>query len=490
MHILSVEFLLFLMAVLGGYTFAPQRVRPYLLLVAGLFFYFQSGTVYFAILMGSILIDYLCSTGINRTDSQKEKRYYLLFSLFCNIGLLIGFHIPASLFHLILPLGLSFYVFKKISYMVDVYRGVILPEKNPFLLGLYVTFFPQIESGPIQRAGDLIPQFLREYTFDYGKITGGLKLIAWGLLKKIVIADRLAMFTNPVFRNPGSYPSGGIGLAVLFYSFQVYADFSGYTDIAVGIAQIIGIDIPDNFNRPYSATGIAQFWRRWHMTLSTWLRDYLFLPLAVFFSNTIKHFSKLNAYKHMDGLIYIFSSTLTMTLCGLWHGFTWTFMVWGFFHGILLSLAFITRKSRKHLRKKLIPKTMKTPYKYIRILLTFSNVTLLWIFFRAQTLQDAWFLLRRVIMLPLDIFNSLTGKDGILSLMPEEWIGKSLSKLIIVIVCMILMYIIHYIQPHDGMREMFSKRHRVIRWMLYVLIIVVIINFGVFGDVPFIYTQF
>jgi D-alanyl-lipoteichoic acid acyltransferase DltB (MBOAT superfamily) len=494
MQFFSINFLIFFTAVVLAYYVTPGKYRWGIMLLASYYFYMSWEPAYALILALSTAIDYFCARSIGKAKKTSDRRHYFLLSLITNFGLLLAFkyltplnailkallqsihityHVP--FLDLIAPLGISFFIFKKLSYMIDVYRQNQEPEMHIGKFALYVSFFPEITAGPIDRAHSLLPQFDTLSTFDYSRITGGLKLMVWGLFKKIVIADRLAIFVNMVYDHPQNYQGPSLLLAVLFFSIQIYADFSGYTDMAIGMSQILGYKLMDNFNRPYFATSISEFWKRWHISLTTWFRDYLFLPVAFAISRKIKkdRLFKIKA----EVWAYVVGISVTMLLCGLWHGAGWTFVVWGGLHGLYLILSLLTRKARGKWRKKIIGErpTLKAVYQGMRILFTFSVVSYIWIFFRANSLSDAFYIASHLLV--------TGGSHG------NAFIGMEV-ELIIALAVVGMMILMHILQPHEGIRNMFAKKAAPFRWFLYALLALAIMNLGKFNEVPFIYFQF
>jgi len=289
--------------------------------------------------------------------------------------------------NLIFPIGLSFYSFKMVSYLVDVYRENAPVEKHAGYFALYVSFFPQIFSGPIDRAVNFLPGLKKRVSFDIDEIVSGFRQVAWGVFKKMVIADRLAIFVNATFQEPG-HKGLNLLFGAYFYAFQIYCDFSGYTDIAIGVSRMLGFQSMKNFDFPYFSKSITQFWNRWHISFSTWLRDYLFLPTAYAVMRPIKA-ARLYGIK-TETWGYIAGMLSTMFLGGLWHGPSWTFVVWGLMHGIYLSVGHITKKSRKKLVKKIFPAKFKWVHDMVAIFITFNLVSLAWIVFRSDSIEKAY----------------------------------------------------------------------------------------------------
>jgi alginate O-acetyltransferase complex protein AlgI len=389
----SLTFLLFFAVVFGLYWSMPwPRARVWLLLVASFYFY-ASWNKWLALLICiTTLMDYVVARAMDSSQRQSWRRFLLLFSLVINLGLLCYFKyanffldsIEASLreqgamnwmrpLWIILPVGISFYTFEAINYTVDVFRRKVPAERNLANFMLFITFFPHLVAGPIVRARDFLPQIYRRKHWDWARLNLGAQYFLMGLFKKLAIADRMAMFADPVFANPENYNTGACWVATLAYAIQIYCDFSGYTDMAIGIAHAFGYKLAQNFNMPYIATSIAGFWHRWHMSLSTWLRDYLFIPLGG---------SRGSKWQTARNLM------ITMTLGGLWHGANWTFVLWGVLHGALLVLHrwfsdFCKPRPRLDAVLQSIPGTL------LRGLVTILCVSLLWIFFRSQTFAGA-----------------------------------------------------------------------------------------------------
>jgi len=358
------------------------REQNILLLLASYFFYGWWDYRFLALILFSSIIDYHLGLWIYKASEEKRKKAFLRLSLICNLGLLgvfkyfnffsdsfaasmstLGWEVDALTLNLILPVGISFYTFQTMSYTLDIYRGTFKPTKNVISFFTYVSFFPQLVAGPIERASNLIPQIEKLRTFKLVWFKEGVVQIFMGLFRKIVIADNLGVYADPIFNNPDLYNTPTLVLAVLFYAFQIYYDFAGYSDIAIGSAKLLGFKFHQNFNLPYFSKSITEFWRRWHMSLSYWLRDYLYISLG----------------GNRRGVIITYRNLmLTMLLGGLWHGSSWNFVVWGAIHGIALSL-------EKFVFSRLNIKN----FAWWGYLYTFSIVLLAWIFFRAETFEKA-----------------------------------------------------------------------------------------------------
>ncbi|MFC3880910.1 MBOAT family O-acyltransferase [Algoriphagus namhaensis] len=332
------------------------------------------------------------NNGSNLKSWFTGRKKYLTLSLAFNLGMLgffkyfnffidsaadfislLGFQPHISTLNLILPVGISFYTFQTLSYSIDVYRGNLKPTKDPVAFFTFVAFFPQLVAGPIERASNLLPQFFKKREFEYQQGSDGMKLILWGLFKKMVIADNCALIVNPIFENYQTASGLELIMGAILFAFQIYGDFSGYSDIAIGIAKLFGFDLMTNFRTPYFSRDIAEFWRRWHISLSTWFRDYLYIPLGG---------SRVSKAKAIRNIFIVF------LVSGFWHGANWTFIAWGGIHAALFIPIFLIGKNRTHLHEgdHLIP-SMKEAF---QMLSTFALVCIAWVFFRADTIGDAW----------------------------------------------------------------------------------------------------
>jgi alginate O-acetyltransferase complex protein AlgI len=395
----SIEFIIFFPTVILLYFATPYRFRWLLLLIASYTFYMFWRVDYALLLVCSTLIDYACGRmmGSIPDELRHKRKPWLWLSLLSNLGILFTFkyfnffseaagdlaalldlNYATPVFEILLPMGISFYTFQTMSYSIDVYYGRIQAEKHLGIFALFVTFFPQLVAGPIERAGNLLNQLKTEHKFDYERAASGARLMAWGFFKKVVIADRLAVFVNEVYNKPGEYEGIPLILATLFFAFQIYCDFSGYSDIAIGAARIMGFQLMENFRSPYFATSIKDFWNRWHISLSTWFRDYLYLPLGG---------NRVVKWRWYYNLFIVF------LVSGIWHGANWTFIIWGALHGIYLVIGNATIEERGKLTDLLRLNRLPKLHKLLQVLTTFSLVCIAWVFFRANTLTDAWYIL-------------------------------------------------------------------------------------------------
>jgi len=477
----SLHFLVFFPIVVALYFSIPHRHRWIMLLISSYYFYMSWKAEYIFLIIISTLIDYVVGIQIYRSKNPRRKRLFLLLSLFSNLGLLFAFKyfnffsesfrlllaqysIPLDPITLkvLLPVGISFYTFQTLSYTIDIYRGKIKPQKHLGIFAVYVSYFPQLVAGPIERAKNLLPQLLEKHNFEYKRVTDGLKLMLWGFFKKVVIADHLAVTVNMVYNNLGDYTGTSLWIAILFFAFQIYCDFSGYSDIAIGASQVMGISLMDNFRRPYFSKSISEFWKRWHISLSTWFKDYLYIPLGG---------NRVAVPRWYFNLMVVF------IVSGLWHGANWTFVIWGALHGAYLVLSIITQKFRDRAAAFTLLSKYPQVHSMFKIAVTFVLVNIGWVFFRANSLSDAVY-----------VFTHLF--KGISFNIPELNIGIGFIGLIYSLGIIAFMEFIHIIQEHVRMRQFLSDKPIAMRWSIYLAIIALLVLFGVFDNTEFIYFQF
>ncbi len=477
----SIHFLIFFPIVILIYFLIPHKFRWILLLISSYYFYMSWKAEYILLIMFSTLVDYYLGLRIYYSDTQRTKKLFLILSIILNIGLLFAFKYfnffsdsireilqmftiqlnPITL-KVLLPIGISFYTFQSLSYTIDIYREKIKPTRHLGIFALYISFFPQLVAGPIERAGNLLPQFFKKYNFNYKRVTDGLKLMLWGFFKKVVIADRLAIIVNTIYASPTEYTGLPLIISTIFFAFQIYCDFSGYSDIAIGSSQIMGISLMDNFKRPYFSSSISEFWKRWHISLSSWFKDYLYIPLGG---------NRVSISRHYLNIFVVF------LISGLWHGANWTFVIWGALHGIYILFEKITRTLKDKLliltRLILFPRWVR----FFEITSTFILVTIGWIFFRANTLSDAVYILTHLFQ---DIsFSSKGIIKGV------DWLDLSIA-----FGAILFMELIHLIQEHRSIRQFLDNKPLLLRWSIYLAIILLILLFGVFNGTKFIYFQF
>ena len=475
----SLEFLLFFPTVTLLYFLLPHRFRWFLLLAASCIFYCVFIPVYIFILLFTIIIDYFAGIYIHESEG-KRKKTFLIASLVANIGILCVFKYnnffidnvnavlhalslpvkPIPFWDIILPLGLSFHTFQAMSYTIEVYRGNQAPERHFGIYALYVMFYPQLVAGPIERPQNIMHQYHEHHRFNPAMFLDGLRLMLWGLFKKVVIADRLSLYVNTVYDDPSKYHGLNILIAVFMFAIQVYCDFSGYSDIALGSAQTMGFRLMTNFNRPFLyATNITEFWRRWHISLYTWFNDYLYTPLVIAF----RDYGKWG----IAGAIMI-----TFMFSGLWHGADWAFVIYGLLHGCALVYEMLTKKWRKKLSKK-APSGI---YIFSSTVLTFVVVSVIWIFFRAGNIDKA-----------IVVFKSLLTNYHIQQF---AWlIGKKFgthSLLLSAVFVSAMAFVERFTSP--GLTEL--NRNKYVDVLFCSVVLALIISFGVFTNNSFIYFQF
>lgn len=398
----SLDFVLFFLVFAALFFLIPSKYRWLLLLLGSYFFYMYWKWEFIFLILFSTGIDYYCGIQMTKRSDIRLRRPFLLLSLFSNLGILFFFKYfnffaasvndlsgsSISAMNIILPMGISFYTFQTLSYSIDVYRGNISAEKHLGRFALYVSFFPQLVAGPIERADRLLPQFQKnDQKPEFDRLITGLAQVLIGLFKKVVVADTIAIYVNHIYGYPDLYTGFTLLFATYLFAIQIYCDFSGYTDIAIGAAKMLGYDLMENFRTPYFSISITEFWRRWHISLSSWLRDYLYIPLGG------NRGSRIFTYRNL---------MITMLLGGLWHGASWNFVLWGLLHGVYLSIERIFD----------YPKKVSNKSWWIRLsagLLTFHLVCFSWIFFRSETFDKASIIVRRIFT--VDYFWNLQIKD-------------------------------------------------------------------------------
>ena len=477
----SLSFLIFFPIVTLVYFLLPHKIRWAWLLAASCYFYMFFKAVYILILFFTIIIDYFAGILLENENNPQRKRWWLIMSLIANIGVLAvfkyynflnsnisglytlaGHHNPIPYLSILLPIGLSFHTFQAMSYTIEVYRGNQKAERHFGIYSLYVMFYPQLVAGPIERPQNMLHQFYEKHYFDYGRTVQGLRLILWGMFKKVVIADRLSPFVDLVYDHPHNYHGFQVILATIFFTFQIFCDFSGYSDIALGTAEVMGFKLMVNFNKPYFSKSISEFWKRWHISLSTWFRDYLYISLG---GNRV---SKNRSY---------FNQTVVFMVSGLWHGANWTYVVWGTLHGTYLIVGRITQKTRDKISASIGLGKTSLLNKTIEVSTTFVLVAFAWIFFRANTISNAFILIKN----GLKISHAQIG---------IYMLGKDLYNFKLCFIFIAIMESIHLFLRKGDLNYLLNRQNAAVRWIFYSLIILLIINFGAFGDHQFIYFQF
>lgn len=479
----SINFAIFLPIVFGFYWFVAKsnlRLQNILLLVSSYFFYACWDWRFLFLLMFSTFLDYYTGIKIFESNTRKKKLFWMWLSIGVNLGFLgvfkyynffassfseallaLGIKADFGTLSVILPVGISFYTFHGLSYIIDLYKGRINPEKDFVNYSVFVSFFPLLVAGPIERATHLLPQVIKKREFNYLKSVDGLKQILWGLFKKIVIADNCAEYANMIFNNASDYSGSTLILGALFFTFQIYCDFSGYSDIALGTARLFGIELLRNFAFPYFARDIAEFWRRWHISLTTWFRDYLYIPLGG---------SRGGLWMKIRNTFIIF------LVSGFWHGANWTFIVWGALNAFYFLPLLLLNKNRINTDIVAQGKLLPSIREIFNMTLTFSLTVFAWIFFRAANVSEA-------ISYIAKIFS-----DSTLSLPNYQILQSSFFTVILLIVFLLIEWIGR--ENEYAISNFKNIKYPVARYALYYSIILTVFLFGNFGENQFIYFQF
>jgi alginate O-acetyltransferase complex protein AlgI len=456
------------------------RVRNIFLVAASYLFYGWWDWRFLSLIITSTLVDYLVGMGLQKQENTATRRLLLATSITVNLGLLgffkyfnffvdsfasaftfFGHPLATPSLHIILPVGISFYTFQTLSYSIDVYRRRLEPTRDLAAFAAFVAFFPQLVAGPIERATNLLPQMLSRRTFSYDDASRGIRLMLWGFVKKIVIADSLAPAVNGIFSSYQDQSSGILVLGAVLFGFQIYGDFSGYSDIARGVARLLGFELMVNFNFPYFSRNIAEFWRRWHISLTTWFRDYLYIPLGG---------SREGMARTIRNVFVIF------LVSGLWHGANWTFVVWGLIHALLFVPLYLTGRNRKYL-DGLSPGRFLLPrwHDLLKILGVFALVTLAWIFFRSPSIGAAWDYIIR-------IFRFTSSPGPFLNPYDNQSMVREFIQLV-------LFVIVEYLLA-TGILNLYSKRRLASIAVDACLLVLILLSIPVSEQVAFIYFQF
>ena len=481
----SLEFLIFFPIVLLGYFLLPKRMKWVFLLAASYFFYMIWNPPLIFLILFTTLVSYIGGIRIERSEKKSVRKFWLIATLVTSLGVLFFFKYfnfladsavsLANLFgadadfvalRLILPVGISFYTFQTLSYVIDVYRGDIKAETHFGWYALFVSFFPQLVAGPIERPENLLPQLKEDHRLEAENAYFGLRKMAVGFFKKIVVADLLAEFVNAVYNNAGEATGLGVIIASALFSVQIYCDFSGYTDIAIGCARVMGIRLMQNFNRPYQARSIKEFWARWHISLSTWFRDYLYIPLGGNRCSKARHF---------------FNIFVVFFVSGLWHGASWTFVIWGVLHGVYQIVGALTKKPRERIYKALKIKTESLAFVLWQRFWTFVLVCFSWIFFRANSFSDALLLIQRL----FTEWNTGFFTETLSSM------GITVTAVLVTLLSVLIMSMLDTITNDEKIGESgTASRQYTALWILFVVAIAWCLLLSVGGASAFIYFQF
>lgn len=483
----SLDFAIFFPVVFILYWIVAQHKisRNILLLVASYVFYGWWDWRFLFLIFISSLVDFVVGQKIYKTENKKKRKGFLMVSLLVNLGFLVYFkysnffietfvdtfrlfgkELEVSTLNIILPVGISFYTFQTLSYTIDIYRKQLEPTKDVLSFFTFVAFFPQLVAGPIERASHLLPQFYKTYKFNYNQVKSGLLLIAFGLFKKIVVADRVSVLVNQVYNGPEAYQGYEIILATILFAFQIYCDFSGYSDIAIGVGRTMGFDLMKNFRSPYLSKSITEFWRRWHISLSTWFRDYVYIPLGG---------SRDGKYKTYRNLFLVFF------VSGLWHGAAMTFIIWGAIHGVIIVVEKAFSKQRRTIAKALGFEINTVSRKLFYIIITFSIVCIAWVFFRANTLSDAITIIQNGFHLKWS--QVLNFYD----------LGLNAQEFWTAFFAIALLVVFEWTHQNVSFTKQLAAQPLLFRWCFYLMIVFTLIIFGVYGDMApkeFIYFQF
>jgi D-alanyl-lipoteichoic acid acyltransferase DltB (MBOAT superfamily) len=478
----SLDFAFFLAIVFALYWLAKRSIKLQntILLISSYYFYACWDWRFLSLILISSLVDFLVGIALSNQEHVVKRKVLLWTSISVNIGFLaffkyynffveefvavfsmFGREIQANSLNIILPIGISFYTFQTLSYSIDIYKRKLEPSRDFISFSAFVSFFPQLVAGPIERASNLLPQFLRQRTFDYSNAVMGMQQILWGLFKKMVIADNCAELANMIFNNSADYSGSTLLLGAIFFSFQIYGDFSGYSDIAIGTARLFGIKLMKNFDFPYFSRDIAEFWRRWHISLSSWFRDYVYIPLGG---------SRVKKAKNIRNVFIVFA------VSGLWHGANWTFLIWGILNAIFFLPLLLLDTNRNHLDIVAKGKLFPSFKELIAILSTFGITVLAWVFFRAESLTHAISYLDS--MFNLDLFSIPHIMD--------------MPKVKISLVLLTLFVCIEWLGREGAFAidVLEKKLNGVQRLILYSFIVFLIGMYSPTSENPFIYFQF
>lgn len=477
----SLDFVLFFPVAVAAYYAIPHRARWAWLLVASYFFYMCWNPAYVLLIITSTTIDYVAALQMSRARAEGTRRFWLITSLTGNLGLLFSFKyynffatsaqvfadfygIPATFQQTdwLLPVGISFYTFQSLSYTIDVFRKERDPERHFGIFALYVSFFPQLVAGPIERSAHLLPQFFEQHKWDVGRVRSGLLLMGAGFFKKCVIGDTLAIYVDAVYGNPEQHVGLPFILAAYAFTIQVFVDFSGYSDIAIGAARVLGFDLYNNFDRPFHARTVNEFWRRWHITLMSWFRDYIYIPLGG---------SRNGKFRHSLNIFLVFF------ISGVWHGAAWTFVIWGALCGIIVLFGEQTRAWRTRKAEALLGHRFRIPRAIWQRLVVFHAFAVPLVMFRAQSMSDVVTLVRGTwggMAFDYDLFFA----------------PMSAAHLAVAAVAILAMEAVHIIQYRGSVTDRIAAWPMPVRWCIYAGLGFSILFFGTFSANDFVYFQF
>ena len=478
----SIDFAVFLPIVFVLYWFVFSKsikLQNLLIVFASYVFYGWWDWRFLTLILFSTLVDFTVGIKLSQENVKSKRRLLLLTSVLVNLGFLgvfkyynfflenftnaftvLGYNFDGHSLSIILPVGISFYTFQTLSYTIDVYRKNLNPTKDIIAFTAFVSFFPQLVAGPIERATNLLPQFYKERKFDYSKAVDGMRQILWGLFKKVVIADNCAVFVNFIFDNSSELSGSSLALGAILFSFQIYCDFSGYSDIAIGTSRLFGFNLKQNFAFPYFSRDIAEFWRRWHISLSTWFRDYLYIPLG----------------GSRGGLLNKVRNTLIIfVVSGFWHGANWKFIIWGALNAIYFLPLLLTNNNRVNLEIVAKNRVLPSISECLKMYATFSLVAFAWIFFRAENFSHATSYIEA--MFSISLFS-----------IPEILTPKITMVYTLLLIPILL--VTEWLQRGELHGLSIERLRRPERWIIYTTVLIMIVTFGKFGESEFIYFQF
>ena len=475
----SLEFAIFFPVVTALYFVLPHRWRVHLLLAASCCFYMAFIPVYILILFVTIGIDYCAGMWIEDADGRRRKlllwlsilstctvlfifKYYNFgIDSFTGLANALGWHISHRAASIILPIGLSFHTFQSLSYVIEVYRGRQKAERNLIVYATYVMFFPQLVAGPIERPQNLLHQFREPHGFEYEQVTEGLKRMAWGFFKKLVVADRLALYVNDVYADPRSHNGLQLTIATVFFAWQIYCDFSGYSDIAIGAARILGFRLMENFNAPYYSRSTGEFWHRWHISLSTWFKDYVYIPMGG---------SRVPKFRHVINLL------VTFAVSGLWHGANWTYVAWGALNGVYLVIGWLTASWRNEFFNAVGIGENTRVRRIIQWSTTLVLTCVAWILFRARNMADAWY-----------VFTHLASGWNLHEIATAQFF---LRQMPVAIGAILLLEIGQIATRRMPVMSLTGKLPMSARWAAYAAFVMTVLMLGIYRKTQFIYFQF
>ena len=483
----SLTFLIFLVCILSLYYILPYKYKWYLLLIGSCIFYMAWRIEFIFLILFSSFFNYYIGLLIEKYENKSKTilttgliiNFLILFifkySIFINHSFMsiynyFNISYPIKDFDIVLPMGISFYTFQATSYTIDIYRKRYKAEKNILKVTLYIMFFPQLVAGPIERADNLLNQLFLNHKFNIYNISMGIKIMLIGYFKKIVIADRIAILVNTVYNSPYDYNGISFIIATIFFAIQLYCDFSGYSDIAIGCAKLFNINLMENFKSPYFSKSIKEFWTRWHISLSTWFKDYLYIPLGGNRKGIIRTY---------------FNLMITFLVSGIWHGANWTFILWGGLNGFYQIIGDLKNRFLKSINFNIKNKYINSFFNIFRILITFSLICFSLIFFRANTVKDAFYIIN-------NLFSDIQNVNNIQYLYNiSTQLGLNIFEILMATTCMIILFIIEIFEYKQRIYITLNKLPFIIRFIFYYIITIIILSMGVFSNAgQFIYFQF